>query len=105
MGTSCESAGGANSNWKAEMAEYDAGVARRDAEFHARSVVVDADGLAGLSEEENALLGLVLAGHSCAGIAEMTSCTGADVIALLEAVRDKLGPEGQRAISITMTRT
>ena len=105
MGTRRASDEGASPDWKAEIEAFDAQMERQEAEFRAHTVLVDAEGLAELSEEENALLRLVLAGHTCAGAADSLGCAQEDVAVVLETVLQKLGPEAQRAISITLTRT
>jgi FixJ family two-component response regulator len=79
-----------NTNWEAEIAEFDAQCAAADREFQQKNIVFTEKGNSKLTVEENEVFGKVLRGIPLSEIAEQYGVEEDLIYGLVEVVRAKL---------------
>lgn len=79
-----------NADWEAEIAAYDAEQKSHDREYYEHNIIITGGNTSDLTDEENLVLNLFLAGTSCEEIARQNSVDIDIVTGLLEIIRAKL---------------
>lgn len=82
--------GGVNENWEAEIAKYDAEQAAVEENFRKHYLLFGGAENADLTEDENAVFGMVLQGIPLSEIAEQAGVDEDTIAGLVEIIRAKL---------------